>query len=259
MPQEHYTFGDNDYAAQRLALLACVYEPTSRRLLAELPPADRGAAVDLGCGPGFTTALLDEVLAPAATWGLDASPAFVERARARLGARISFAVHDVTAAPLPTPPADVLYCRHLLVHLAAPSAALAAWATAARPGARLVLEEGASLASSDPIFTSYYEHVRALQSHYGQDTFVGRALDRLAAGTPWKVERFARVPVALDAQPMARLHAMNLRTWSADPFARAAFDARALEALGGALDRIASGDRPAPPVDSELGQAVLVR
>jgi hypothetical protein len=60
-----YAFGDSTPAARRLALLAEVFEPTSRAFLDHVgtrlagPP---GLAVDLGCGPGHTTRLLSSVL-----------------------------------------------------------------------------------------------------------------------------------------------------------------------------------------------------
>jgi trans-aconitate 2-methyltransferase len=259
MTSEHYTFGDNDNAAARLTLLARVYEPTSRRFLGALrqPPPER--AVDLGCGPGYSTALLHEVVAAGETWGLDASERLVARARGRTGSAIKFAVHDAVTSPWPVADVEVIYARHLFAHLAAPKAAFTACAAAARMGARLLIEETGALDSPDPIFTDYYAHVRALQSHYGQDTFVGRRLDRIAEGTPWKVERFECVRVLLDASSMATLHALNLRTWSHDAFAVSAFDSRTLASIGEALEATAAGERAAPPVACEVGQAVLTR
>ncbi|HEY8543713.1 MAG TPA: hypothetical protein VIL36_01650 [Acidimicrobiales bacterium] len=37
MSRTRYTFGDGDVAADRLALVASVFEPSSRRLLARAP------------------------------------------------------------------------------------------------------------------------------------------------------------------------------------------------------------------------------
>jgi hypothetical protein len=153
----------------------------------------------------------------------------------------------------------VAYSRHLLAHLAAPTEALATWATAVRSGGHLLLEETAGLDSPDPVFVEYYACVRALQRHYGQDTFVGLRLDALARDTPWSVDRFAVARVPLDARSMATLHAMNLQTWSRDPFAASAFDPGRIAWLKEELGAVAAGRREAPPVESELGQAVLVR
>src|SRR6266436_2669560 len=61
-----YTFGDTDIAARRLELLAHVFEHSTRAFLREAPAARLGLAqnlaqkiaIDLGCGPGFTTHLI---------------------------------------------------------------------------------------------------------------------------------------------------------------------------------------------------------
>lgn len=58
---------------------------------------------------------------------------------------------------------------------------------------------------------------------------------------------------------MARLHAMNVQTWSADPFAAATFDARDIARIAEVMDAVATGQRRAPAVTSVLGQAVLRR
>src|SRR5205809_779798 len=57
--QTSYTFGDSQAAAERLALVARVFEPPSRRFLADAAAgaglAGCDLAVDLGCGPGHST------------------------------------------------------------------------------------------------------------------------------------------------------------------------------------------------------------
>src|SRR6476646_5050674 len=79
---ERYTFGDGPVAADRLALLAATYEPSSARPLRMCASLAPRRAMDLGCGPGYSTRLLHAVVAPAATLGVDASPEHVARARA---------------------------------------------------------------------------------------------------------------------------------------------------------------------------------
>ena len=85
---DKYTFGDSDRAAERLALLAEVFRPTTETFLRARGPAAPSLAVDLGAGPGHTTALLAEVLGPARTVAIERSPAFAARARAHLGAHL---------------------------------------------------------------------------------------------------------------------------------------------------------------------------
>jgi SAM-dependent methyltransferase len=262
--KNHYTFGDNDRAADRLVLLAQAFEPSSARLLAEACPSAPARALDLGCGPGETTELVHRATGARETWGLDSSARLLDLARARLAERrargggISFAVHDITQAPFPLVDADVAYARYVLTHLASPRALLTGCATGVRAGGRLVLEESSALESKDPLFIDYYARVAALQRHYGQDTYIGRRLAALAEGTPWRVVRFEQTPVIVPAAVMARLHAMNVRTWKHDAFFHDA-PAGELLAMTDALDAVAEGTRAAPPVTCVMGQIVLAR
>src|ERR687897_688196 len=127
-----YTFGDDEPAVQRLALVSSAYELVSRSFLAEHSPAEVDVALDLGCGPGFSTRLLDDICAPRTLIGLDSSPQFLDKARARLPAA-RFETHDVTVTPLPGAPARVIYARLLLAHLPDPLGVAERWRTALAP------------------------------------------------------------------------------------------------------------------------------
>lgn len=110
-----YAFGDTGEAATRLALVAEVFQPATRRLLtdarsllaeaADRPDQPVDLAIDLGCGPGHTTQLLAEVLRPKRAVGLDSSAAFVELARqARTGLVAQTPVAPPQAASDPASP-----------------------------------------------------------------------------------------------------------------------------------------------------------
>ena len=60
------------------------------------------------------------MLGPRRALGLDQSAPFVALAAADAPPGVEFAVHDVTRAPFPCPPADLLSCRLLLSHLPDP-------------------------------------------------------------------------------------------------------------------------------------------
>ena len=258
--ENRYTFGDGEVAADRLALLAATYEPSSARLLRMCAGLAPRRAIDLGCGPGHSTRLLHAVVAPAATVGIDSSADHVARARATAPPGIAYAVHDVTVAPLPgAGPPDFLYCRFLLTHLRDPARVLARWAAAAGAGAALALEETADMSSPHPAFRLYYGLVAALQRHYGQELSIGRTLDRALAGSGWEAEIDLVTELALPARRMARLHGMNLATWRHDPFARASFSPRTLDGLAAALEAIASGAADAPDVRHAMRQLVLMK
>ena len=116
--------------------------------------------VDLGCGPGYTTELLHDAFPLAQITGFDASDAMVDEAR-RACPDATFAIYDVTQPLLL--PADVVYSRLLLGHLARPAAAMAVWAASLRPGSGLLAcEEPVRYRSDDPYFQRYEEAVTAI-------------------------------------------------------------------------------------------------
>jgi len=259
---EHYTFGDTDLAAQRLALLGRVFEPGSAQLFTSLGTIVGTVGVDLGCGVGHTTRLLAERTQVERIVGLDQSKKLLETAARRYANdRVWFTDCDVTRPPFPVAAASILYSRFLLTHLREPARVIEAWALAAQPGAHLVLEETASMHGENTAFSRYYALVERMQAHYGQRMYIGRELASIAreATHAWTVEHAQIAPRALAATDMARLHVMNLRTWSQDPFARAQYDDGELRELASDLDEIALGEVRAEPVTVAMGQVVLRR
>ena len=258
--KQHYTFGDSDLAAERLRLLARVFEPSSRRLLQSLRVTPSALGVDLGSGPGHTTRLLADQVALDRVVGLDQSPKLLERARREhADERVSFAQCDVSVPPFPVPPAAVLYARFLLTHLREPAQVVRAWASAARPNARLILEETAFLRGEHAAFPRYYVLVERMQAHYGQRMYIGQDLEALSASAEWSIESAEIAVSSLPAADMARLHLLNLGTWSSDPYARAHYAADDLQDLSAQLAQIACGESNAPPISCGMGQVVLLR
>ena len=109
-------------------------------LLRALPPAPADVA-DLGCGTGTLARLLaDEGYRVDA---LDFSPAMVRAAADKLaGTAVTPRLADAADPGLADGSLDVVLCRHVLWALPDPTAALARWVRALRPGGRLVLVEG---------------------------------------------------------------------------------------------------------------------
>jgi SAM-dependent methyltransferase len=254
-----YTFGDNDLAAERLRLLAAAFAPSSRAFVSRLGREPVRLAIDLGCGPGYTTALVQAATGAAATIGLDSSPRFLARAWQQAPRGVAFGEHDITRVPFPAPAADLLYGRFIVTHLPDARAAIAGWAEALAPRGRLALEEVDTMTSDDPTLVRYYALVEAMQAARGQLTYVGRELAALAPDDAFVVERAETVPVTLPAPVAARLHALNFRTWRKNPFIVATVAPEELDRLGESLEALASGTRPAAPVRWKLAQVVLRR
>jgi SAM-dependent methyltransferase len=220
-----YAFGDTPAASVRLDLLAAVFAPTSVALLGEVAAGAAAPArlvLDLGCGPGHTTAMLAEAFPSACVVGLDTSHPFVAEGAAGAGAsgprgRCRFALADATRLPLPCAPADVVYARFLLVHLSDPGSLVGAWAGELRPGGLAVVEEPERIDTHDPDFTRYLELAAAVVADRGGDLYAGRQLVGLAPppGSVRVVDRAAPLEVAAGAA--AGIFALNLATWGDDP------------------------------------------
>ncbi|MFG2817577.1 class I SAM-dependent methyltransferase [Streptomyces sp. NPDC048410] len=104
-------------------------------------PGQPSDVLDLGCGTG-SLALLATEQGHRVT-GVDASPAMVERARAKLAGRDARVLRgDAAVPPVVAQGYDVILVRHVLWTLPDPAEVLRHWRTLLRPGGRFVLVEG---------------------------------------------------------------------------------------------------------------------
>lgn len=183
----------------------------------------------------------------AAVVGLDASPAFVERAARRAdagapGANVRFAVHDATRVPFPTPPADLILARYLLSHLPDPIDVVGRWVTQLAPGGRLLVDEVEAIDTDVAVFATYLDVSGRMIAAQGADLYVGGTLAAAASvGAP--VLHDAAVPVAPPTATVARLFGMNLATWPHDPWVVAHVPMAVLDELAAGLDHLATVDR----------------
>jgi trans-aconitate 2-methyltransferase len=235
----HYSFGDNPIAALRLEYLAGAFASSSRRFLQNTKPGRVELALDLGSGIGATTALVRDVTNAPRVVGYERSGNFLAIARRRYP-ELTFRDIDVLSPAYPDREADLIYCRFLLTHMHRPAAVMTTSVQHLRSGGRLLLEETAALFSPLPALSRYYDLVEQLQGHYGQETLIGRRLATLAAGVAGARSTSVLQEIPVPAAVMARLHAMNLETWKADPFMLKTHGLRALEDLEGDLKTIAA-------------------
>ena len=256
---DNYTFGDNARASARLRRVAALYEPETLDLLGRSGLRRPRVAVDLGCGPGWSTRLVRDALRPNQTVGLDASERYVAEARYNNEPELEFQVHDVARVSFPVPAPNVMFCRFLLTHLRRPGEVLTTWGTIAAPGAVLIVHETESLEADHPSLRRYYDLVGRLQQHYGQCLQVGSILEGCFGNTGWRLVESRRTTVEKPASAMAEVHLANLRTWRQDPYASRAFDSNEIDLLEASLERIAWGQENAGAVVNVARQIIAQR
>jgi SAM-dependent methyltransferase len=242
-----YTYGDSSLAAERLELVARLFDPTSSSFVRRV--GRDGTAVDLGCGPGHTIGMVAGA-AGAQTIGVELATAFASQASAA-GHRV--VVADVRA-PLPVRDVDLLYARLLLAHLPDPVDAVASWSAALRPGGRVLIDDLESIETNEPAFRTYLDEVAlAVVRAQGGALFVGPILHE--AVDPPGLERVADDVASFDPEPAdtARVFAMNLAVLVDRGEVAARPD------LAAQLDAIAGGARTAEPVRWRVRQIAWER
>ena len=238
--QRRYAFGDGDVAARRLALLHEVYAASSSALLADAVTRSPALAYDLGCGPGYTTNLVGHVTRAKRTIGLDSSASFVAAARARhdeepTGGRLEFTTHNVLALPFPAGPADLIYCRLLLAHLADPAGAVVRWASQLTDDGMVVVDEIEWIETSHPVLRAHLRLADLMVAASGARMCAGPLLATLPddRGLRTRLTRVTEVPVP--TATAARLFEMNLAATGDRPVTLALCSASDVASLRSAL------------------------
>ncbi len=222
-----YAFGDSELARERLALVADTFAEPTRAFLRDLPPGTRRYVLDLGCGPGFTSALLHEAFPDGFVTGIDGSREMLAEARGRVTApNVYFVVADVTA-PLRLP-AHFVLSRLLLGHLPEPDRALANWSSALLAGGVLACEEPVCYRSDVSVFDEYERAVTAVVAARGATLWAGDTLDRDVPGCVRLMDRVVEHRVT--AARAAAMFWRNAVNWGGDAELVAAL--QAIEAGG---------------------------
>ena len=235
-----YSFGETDLAAERLRVVSEVFDPTSEAFVSETVRNRPRLALDLGCGPGFTTRLLSRVARPERVVGVDRSQAFSSLARVSSVAGEEYVTADVAVVPLriagiSTHP-DLIYARFLASHLAEPEQAISGWAKELEAGGLLLLEEVDSISTKVAVFDDYLGIVSEMLAQHGDELFVGARL----ATSGWDTDLCIEVNRAAEVHPRtgqaARMFSMNLLNWRHDPYVEATYPPHSLERLAIELD-----------------------
>jgi SAM-dependent methyltransferase len=140
--------------AERIEIRAS--DPRQRRLWTEFlarADLDGDRVLEVGCGTGVICDLLAERPGVAAVVGVDPSPLFVERARARRP-DLRFEVGDGRDLPFEDAGFDTVVFSTTLCHIPGPELALAEARRLLRPGGRLLVYDGdytTTTVATDPL------------------------------------------------------------------------------------------------------------
>ena len=169
-----YTLGTDRTAALRLEQLASFFNPFSRQFIQKHVTAPVGSALDLGCGPGFTTAMVAEATGCPNVYGLDSSARFLKAAADRFK-QCRFLKHDVSRAPFPVR-VDLIYARFLLTHLKHQTELVNQWVQQLNDNGMLLIEETDDIDTGIEVFKKYVQVTEGLIASQGGFLYAGRLL-----------------------------------------------------------------------------------
>lgn len=170
-----YTFGDTPTADDRLKRIASFFNPLAKEFIQSQKTQQCNLAIDLGCGPGYTTKMVCEATDANKVIGLDKSEVFVKAASEHFP-KLIFQVHDVAQNKIPYK-ADVMYVRFLLSHLKNTQTIIEKWIEALAPGGMLFIDELEAIRTDHPLFHSYLKVSDALVHSQGANLYIGKKLD----------------------------------------------------------------------------------
>lgn len=257
---------DSDAELARLEAQAAVVRRMEGAWLRGLRVSPGADVLDLGCGPGFVSELLAELVPAGSVTGVDASAALLAQAGARMVAlghsHVRFVEAWADRLPLPDASVDFAYSRFLFQHLSAPAAVLKELRRVMRPGGRVVLvdtDDAALLIHPEPAgLSALLTASQAAQARVGGDRLIGRKLRSLLVSAGFERVRVELQPFTSEDVGMATFVDITLgfkrQIVTPDLLAPAAVEdtlaaARALAsdpgAFGSTLGYIASGVAPA--------------
>ena len=169
-----YTFGTSDAAAARLEEIAGFFNPLALQFIRRYATAPVGSAVDLGCGPGFTTDMLAEATQCEKAYGLDKSDHFLKMASERFP-HCTFMEHDVRESPFPIR-GDIAYVRFLLSHLKEVVELVNTWIPELNRGGVLLIEELETIHTDREVFRVYLSMSEGIVASQGASLYVGPIL-----------------------------------------------------------------------------------
>ena len=162
VPTETYLFERRsdlgDLESRRLHAIADLFDPATRRLLAQVGVARGWRCLEVAAGTGSVAAwLADQVGPEGEVFATDIDLTHL----VELPPNVTYAQHDIVTDSLPEGAFDVVHTRLLLEHLSGRETALNRMASAVRPGGYVVVEEAEMSPQALDLITRYQRRPRA--------------------------------------------------------------------------------------------------
>ncbi len=230
-----YTFGTNTTAASRLEEISKFFNPLAGDIIRKNVSLTPEIAIDLGCGPGFTTKMVAESTQAKNVYGYDNSEEFLTFAETQYP-KYTFIRHDITDIPFPYK-ADFMYCRFLLSHLKDPVNLINKWLTQLTDKGMLFIDELDHIESGNEIFNIYLSTNDALIKSQGADLYVGNSISRGKYVAGVIMNECHKLPVA-DCLAAEWFYPNTVSVWRNNPVIAALLSRARIEAISGILNEI---------------------
>lgn len=148
-----YTFGHTIEAAERLHKIAEFFNPSAHHFIKQNIQKDIHSALDLGCGPGYSTEMLANASGAGEVRGIDISQNFIQIA-AEQYPQMDFQRGDVTRLHL-SHKYDLMYSRFLFSHLTDISSVVQHWIAHLNKEGLLFIEELELIDTHAPVCRRY--------------------------------------------------------------------------------------------------------
>jgi SAM-dependent methyltransferase len=234
-----YTYGTGNTAAKRLEKMAEVFNPHALKFVKEFIKYPAGTAVDLGCGPGFTTEMLAEASGASEVYGFDQSEVFVTMASERFKP-LKFLKHDVTKTPFPVKP-DVIYLRFLLSHLCDPVGLINRWVKELNPGGIMLIDETEGVETEIDAFRKYQKINRGLISSQGARLYIGETLSLGVYNAAILMNECVELPVK-NCDAAAMFYPNTISVWEKEKYVLDSVSAQERKRISGSIKEIMSSN-----------------
>ena len=249
-----YTFGTSEKAAARLEEMASFFNSLAVNLIKPYLPKSAEVAVDLGCGPGFTTAMLADCAGVDQTYGFDNSESFLFFARRRFP-NLRFVEHDITVTPFPVA-ADVMYARFVLSHQLEPVELINKWTMQLNDHGVLIIEELEDIDTDVELFSDYITTNSRLVASQGANLFIGRSISTGKYNIETLLNDCSTIPVE-NRQAAKWFHPNADSIWKESDVIRRIWSVNDIQRICTGLLRVATSTDPTSEITWKMRRLVL--